>query len=322
MRSLRLLLQKRIKTLTSSRKFCSRISVCERNSKTPWSSKIIINSGGKSWARRWCRNRRRRQKKKKKRRFVVYVWRIYLSTLWRTSFEFLRSRSGIPDPIGLQCFVRHSDECKQCIRACYERCHCFWGRIFDYKIPRLSNKTLWRIQIGKWKTYEDPKEYQIRQKIAWSLVKICQEIQKGVDCIMGRGKCHTARITKITSRWLLMLIWYWIRILLLLCRALGRMTTEGAWCNCNFNWCWWKTIRFSEVCSQHMDPIAEEGCEWSFHSDLVHKRVLFKKFRRYQKPKSQINNGTNWRQFQRVEKVRRKSEVIQFSSRIWWTAVT
>ena len=59
-----------------------------------------------------------------------------------------------------------------------EGCHSCWGVDCDYKIPDPTNKTSWRTQVRKWKTYKDPKDYQTRQYLAWSLDTIIQGAKK------------------------------------------------------------------------------------------------------------------------------------------------
>ena len=66
-------------------------------------SKTVIQSGAKLSARKLCWNRRRRQNRKHHRRFVVYEWRINVSTPWWTSCEALGPREwNIHDPIEIR----------------------------------------------------------------------------------------------------------------------------------------------------------------------------------------------------------------------------
>ena len=59
-----------------------------------------------------------------------------------------------------------------------EGCHSCRGVDCDYKIPDPTNKTSWRTQVRKWKTYKDPKDYQTGQSLAWSLDTIIQGAKK------------------------------------------------------------------------------------------------------------------------------------------------
>ena len=161
-----------------------RISVCKPNSKTSLSTKTVLASRGKSWARRWCWNGRRWQKGKQNRRFVVHVWRIHLSTSWRTSFEVLPRSWNIPDPIEIcRRDESNSDEHIQCVWTHYQE---FMDRSEGYIILRSglgvqdsrSCVTSWRIQVGEWKTYGNPKHNQTRQYVAWSMDTIIQDTRR------------------------------------------------------------------------------------------------------------------------------------------------
>ena len=138
------------------------------------SSKKVIVSRRKFRARRWCWNRRRPQQGKKNIRFVVHGWRMYLSTSWRISFQKLRSRWwNIPNPIDIRRRNDdYSDEYKQYFWTYNhwfmdrsEGCHSFWRVNWDYKIPDLTNKNSWMVEVGNWKTHADPKGYQTRQYV-------------------------------------------------------------------------------------------------------------------------------------------------------------
>ena len=83
---------------------CKRMeeSTCTGNVFT-CTSKTVIHSGAKLSARKFCWNRRRRQNRKHRRRFVVYEWRINVSTPWRTSCEALGPREwNVHDPIEIR----------------------------------------------------------------------------------------------------------------------------------------------------------------------------------------------------------------------------
>ena len=46
-----------------------------------------------------------------------------------------------------------------------EGCQSLRGVEWDYETPDPTYKTSWRTQVGKWKTYEIPKDHQTRQYI-------------------------------------------------------------------------------------------------------------------------------------------------------------
>ena len=87
-------------------------------------------------------------------------------------------------------------------------------------------------------------------------------------------------MTMITSRWLLMLVWNWTRILLLLCRALWGKTVEGSLKPVHLQLMLVRNrqiqiiqVHAENVRRKHMDHIAEKGHVGSFHYGLVHKPV-------------------------------------------------
>ena len=82
-------------------------------------------------------------------------------------------------------------------------------------------KVCWRMHVGECKIRENPKYYPSRQYMARSLDSIFQETERKINCRIGKTRCHTANrthqqestrywpMTRITWRWLLMLVWNW-----------------------------------------------------------------------------------------------------------------
>ena len=63
----------------------------------------------------------------------------------------------------------------------------FRGEDWDYNIPAdPTSKTSWATQVSWWKTYEDPKDYQTRQYMAWSLDTIIHPRNKYVHTLTCR----------------------------------------------------------------------------------------------------------------------------------------
>ena len=197
-----------------------------------------------------------------------------------------------------------------------EGCHSCRGVDCDYKIPDPTNKTSWRTQVRKWKTYKDPKDYQTRQCLTWSLDTIIQGAKKDKWIgRVGRRKCQTASstpqqrnprgcrpMTKITSRWLLKLVWHWKNAAHAVpCIEKKRAGKPQAIEAIEEQAVSEKTGACGTVKRQHMDHIAEKRRCGEFSLWLgTQASFLLKKLWKYLKPKPQwIKNGTNQRQFQR-----------------------
>ena len=110
--------------------------------------------------------------------------------------------------------------------------------------------------MGKWKTYENPKDHQTRQDMVWGLDLISKKKKEKNDCSMGRVKCQTASSTPQQRN--LRGIDRWQRLRQGDCwRPSGAGKRHRSCCavrweewqpsgtsvNCNFNWCQWGTIR-------------------------------------------------------------------------------
>ena len=201
----------------------------------------------------------------------------------------------IPDPIGIRRRNEtNSDEYKQCLWTYYpwfvvrsEWCHSLWEVDWDHKIPSLTYKTSCKIQVGEWKTYENPKGYQTR---ACGL-KLGQEFPRNkkktiLQKVCGR-KCPNCKqhvVIKKCERFLQGQCWrscetgkrYRSCIAVHWEGWQPRATAGG----CNFSWCQWKTVNFRTIQNtqekmkrQHMDHIAETGHMVNYHVRLVHKPV-------------------------------------------------
>ena len=199
----------------------------------------------------------------------------------------------IPDPIGIRRRNEtNSDEHKQCLWTYYpwfvvrsEWCHSLWEVDWNHKIPSLTYKTSCKIQVGEWKTYEDPKGYQTRQHVAWSLDKSFQETRT-LYCRMCGRKCSNMRcwpMWKITSKAVPTLVWNWKKKPLLFCDALSRMAAEGNRKRLQLQLMPVKNSQLQNIQNtqekmkrQQMDDhIAETEHVESYHVRLVHKPVSF-----------------------------------------------
>ena len=98
----------------------------------------------------------------------------------------------------------------------------------------------WRIQVGTWRTYENPKDYQTRQCLGLKLghnfprnknKHKFESGQKDVpNCKQHAATEESTRyspMTKITSRWLLMLVWNWKRIIYFAVPCIVREESRG-----------------------------------------------------------------------------------------------
>ena len=184
------------------------IFVRNRNFETSKSSRETLRG-------RWCWNRRRRQKRKQVRRCMVHEWRIS-----HRHHEELRLKLYDPDNetflIPLNEIRRrsetNSDKYKQCLwhyyQWCMDRsewCHSFSRVDWDCKIPDPTCKASWRKQV-RW-SWDTIIQEETNRKIK------LQNVHKNVpNCKQYAAAEESARywpMTKITSRWLLMLVWNW-----------------------------------------------------------------------------------------------------------------
>ena len=131
----------------------------------------------------------------------------------------------------------NSHEYMQCLWTYYqwfmyrsEGGRSFWGVDWEYKIPDPACKTSWRIQVGKmvdlrkFKRLPDQTANGLKHGHNYQRNKKKQRLQKGQNK-MPNCKQHAATedstrywpTTRITSRWLLTLVWNWPKTLLVLC---------------------------------------------------------------------------------------------------------
>ena len=174
------------------------------------------------------------------------IYRHHENFLW--SFTTLIMQ--IPDPIRIRRRNEtNSDEHKQCLCTHYqwfvarsEWCHSLWEVDWDHKIPLLTYKTSWRIQVGEWKTHEDPKGYQTRQRVAWSMDRVSKKQENytaecveesaqiwGVDRCEGFLQAQCWRSCETGNRYRSRFTVHW--------EGWQPRATAGG---CNFSWCQWE----------------------------------------------------------------------------------
>ena len=182
--------------------------------------------------------------------------------------------------------------------------HSFWGVDWDYKIPDPSYKTSWRVHVGKWKSYEDPNDYQARQHLAWSFDQIFQETEGKYIAEWAEERCQTASSTPQQRN--LRGVDRWQRLLQGDC---WRSSEAGI--HCSRNCCAWRrmtavgnlrqvqlqlmpernsqiqeTQELSEKWSDNKGITWPKGVMWEVVTvSWFTNQSLFKKLWRYQKPK-------------------------------------
>ena len=200
-----------------------------------------------------------------------------------------------------------------------EGCHSFWGVDWDCNIPDPTNKTSWRIQVGNWKTYDNPKDYQTSQ----FLDNIVEETQGQTIAVWAgeNAKLQAAR----RNRGIYEVLTDDKDYFKVIADARLKLETNNARA-----WLCTQAIVTSidaseepsdsenkgahgKVKRQHMDHIAENGYVGRLHCGLVHKPVFYSgscedtRSQSQRRKMEQIPDNSQ----RDVKKVRPKPEVVR-----------